>query len=158
MRFRCAVVSAAVSIALHASPAATVGAQQPGTTSDSAAVVAVVDAYHRALASGDSMAVEMLLAPDAIILESGHVETRAQYLGGHLRGDIAFARAVPRERSDIRVVVQGDAAWATSTSITKGEYRERPVNSAGAELMVLRRTPQGWRIAAIHWSARNLRP
>jgi hypothetical protein len=46
-------------------------------------------------------------------------------------------------------------AWVVGTSTTRGEYRGRPVNSAGAELMVLTRTPHGWRIAAIHWSSRR---
>jgi ketosteroid isomerase-like protein len=124
---------------------------------DSAAVAAVVDRFHTALAEGDSAAVAHLLAPDALILENGGVETRAEYLGGHLRGDIAFARAVAPERAPTRVVVAGDAAWAVSTSIARGEFRDRPVNSAGAELMVLRRTDGGWRIAAIHWSSRPLR-
>jgi ketosteroid isomerase-like protein len=54
--------------------------------------------------------------------------------------------------------VRGDAAWVSSTSTTTGEYRGRQVNSSGAELMVLARTPQGWRIAAIHWSSRTRRP
>lgn len=124
---------------------------------DSLAVVEVVDAYHAALARGDSATVAQLLAPEAVILESGGVETRAQYLGGHLRGDIAFAAAVPRERGAIHVVVRGDVAWASSTSITQGSYREREVNSQGAELMVLAREPAGWRITAIHWSSRARR-
>jgi ketosteroid isomerase-like protein len=51
--------------------------------------------------------------------------------------------------------VRGDVAWVVGTSTTRGEYRGRPVDSAGAELMVLTRTPQGWRIAAIHWSSRR---
>jgi ketosteroid isomerase-like protein len=124
---------------------------------DSAAVAAVVDRFHTALAEGDSAAVAHLLAPDAIILENGGAETRAEYLGGHLRGDIAFARAVVPERAPTRVVVSGDAAWAVSTSMARGEFRDRPVNSAGAELMVLRRASDGWRIVAIHWSSRPLR-
>ena len=40
---------------------------------------------------------------------------------------------------------------------TTGSYRDRPINAAGAELMVLVRTPVGWRITAIHWSSRNVR-
>lgn len=124
---------------------------------DSSAVAAVVDSYHRALATGDSAAALALLTEDAIILESGGVETRAEYRAGHLPGDIAFARAVARERSPIRVVVRGDVAWATSTSTVRGQYRDRAVNSAGAELMVLTRTDAGWKIAAIHWSSRALR-
>lgn len=126
--------------------------------SDSAEVVAAVDRYHAALASGDSVAVAGLLAPNAVILESGGVETRAQYLGGHLRGDITFAQGVPRERGPITVQVSGDVAWATSTSTTRGEFRGRSINSVTAELMVLVRTGQGWRIAAIHWSSRNRPP
>lgn len=136
----------------------TPAAPAAGAASDSAAVVNVVDAYHRALAAGDSATVMRLLAPDAVILESGGVETRAEYLSHHLPGDIAFARAVPRQRSEIRARVQGDVAWATSTSTTRGEYRGRAINSAGAELMVLTRTPEGWKIAAIHWSSRPMRP
>jgi len=123
---------------------------------DSAAA-AVIDRFHRALAEGDSAAAAALLLPDVVILESGGVETRGEYLGGHLRGDIAFAQAVPRERGSMVVRVHGDVAFATSTSVSRGEYRGRAVNSAGAELIVLRRTSDGWRIAAIHWSSRQLR-
>lgn len=125
---------------------------------DSAAVAGVVDQYHRALAAGDTATVLRLLSPDAIILESGGMETRAEYLSHHLPGDIAFARAVARERGPIRVVVHGDVAWATSTSTVQGTYRDREINSAGAELMVLTRAPEEWKIAAIHWSSRPIRP
>ncbi|MDP9348974.1 MAG: nuclear transport factor 2 family protein [Gemmatimonadota bacterium] len=90
-------------------------------------------------------------------MESGGVETRAEYRGHHLPGDIAFAQAVPRQRSEIRVRVEGNAAWATSTSTVQGEFRGLQINSQGAELMVLRRTPEGWRIAAVHWSSRARR-
>lgn len=124
---------------------------------DSAAVAAAVDRYHAALASGDSAAALALLSDDAIILESGGQETRAEYRGHHLPGDIEFARAVRSQRGPVRVRVQGDVAWATSTSTTQGEFRGRAINSAGAELMVLVRTPGGWRISAIHWSSRARR-
>jgi hypothetical protein len=39
----------------------------------------------------------------------------------------------------------------------RGTYRDRAVNSQCVELMLLERTPEGWRIAAIHWSSRQLR-
>ncbi len=39
-----------------------------------------------------------------------------------------------------------------------GEFRGRPVNSAGAELMVLTRVQGTWKISAIHWSSRTRRP
>jgi ketosteroid isomerase-like protein len=133
----------------------TSGNTAPGA--DSAAVVVAVDRFHRALTEGDSAAVAELLADDAIILETGGVETRSEYLAHHLHSDIAFARSVPRERSEIRVAVVGDVAWATSSSESRGRYRDRDVNSTGAELMVLRRMAGAWKIVAIHWSSRAAR-
>lgn len=129
-----------------------------GTASDSSAVARVVEQFHRALEAGDSASALSLLAPDAIILESGGVETRQEYRSHHLPGDIAFARAVRSERGPMRVTVQGDAAWGTSTSTTVGSFRDRAINSAGVELMVLTRSEGSWRIRAIHWSSRARRP
>lgn len=127
------------------------------TSSDSAAVAAVVQAYHDALAAADSTAALALLAEDAMILESGGVETRTEYRSHHLPGDMAFAAAVPRERGPIQVTVDGRIAWAVSTSSTTGSYRGRDIDSRGAELMVLSRESDGWRIRAIHWSSRSAR-
>ncbi len=59
---------------------------------DSTAVAVVVDNYHKALASGDSTSALSLLAGDAVILESGGMETRTEYRSHHLPGDIGFAR------------------------------------------------------------------
>src|SRR5688572_14064646 len=125
--------------------------------SDSAAVATAVECYHRALESGDSVGALALLANDAVILESGGVETHEEYRSHHLPADIAFARAVKSVRGPIRVMMRGDVAWATSTSTAQGEFRGRPVNSVGAELMVLTRTADGWKINAIHWSSRSRR-
>ena len=125
--------------------------------SDSSDVAAVVVRHHAALASGDSTAALALLADDAVILESGGIETRIEYRSHHLQADVAFARAVKTERSPIRVVVRGDVAWASSTSVSQGEFRGRAINSVGAELMVLVRDSGGWKISAIHWSSRSRR-
>jgi ketosteroid isomerase-like protein len=145
----------------HTAPAGSgarvLGTLVPGAASDSAEVAGVVDRFHGALVDGDTAAVLRLLAPDVVVQESGGVETLSEYRSHHLPGDMAFARAVKRERSPIRVQVAGDVAWATSTSTTVGEYRGRAINSQGAELMVLRRDPEGWRIVAIHWSSRARR-
>lgn len=129
----------------------------PATATDSADVASVVNAYHRALASGDSAAAMALLAPDVIIQESGSVETRSEYAGHHLPGDMRFAQALPGVRSAQRVVVVGNVAWSTSTSVTKGRYRDREINSAGTEMMVLTRDAGRWRIRAIHWSTRAMK-
>jgi len=127
-------------------------AHHPG---DSAAVVAVLHRFHEALEKGDSTTALSLLAPDVTILESGSVETLAEYRSHHLAADIAFAKSVPSKRTVVSVNIAGDAAWIASTSITEGQSAGRAVNSAGAELVVLERVGADWKISAIHWSSRR---
>jgi ketosteroid isomerase-like protein len=130
---------------------------QPRFPSDSAAVAAVITAFHAALAAGDSAAALALLDHDVVVLESGGIETREQYRSHHLPADIAFARALAAVRGPTRVRIEQDVAWAWSSGTSQGDYRGRAVNSAGAELVVLLRRPAGWRITAIHWSSRPRR-
>lgn len=122
---------------------------------DSTEAVAAVAAFHQALGRGDSVGALALLAPDAVILEAGGIESREEYRSHHLNADIAFARAVPAVTGPIRVVVMKDVAWATSTSSVDGTFEGRPIHSLGAELVVLSRSTDGWRIRAIHWSSRR---
>lgn len=124
---------------------------------DSAAVVATVNRFHELMASADSVGAAALLAGDLVVLESGGYEDLAEFRAHHLPADIEFARATKSERRVRAVSVKGDVAWVTSTSTTVGDYHGRPINSAGAELMVLRRERDGWKIAAIHWSSRSRR-
>lgn len=125
--------------------------------SDRDAVLATVRAFHDALARGDSVAALRLLAPDMQVLESGGVEAREEYRSHHLPGDMAYASALPSTRTDGTVTIAGDVAWVVGTSRTTGTFRDRPVNSAGAELMILSRTADGWQIRAVHWSSRTIR-
>jgi ketosteroid isomerase-like protein len=127
-----------------------------GTGDDRAAMEAAVNAYHAALKSGDSTAALKLLAPDVMVLESGYIETAEQYLADHLPADMEFAAATNGERKTLSAVVSGEIGWVISSSTARGEFRGRPVNSAGAELMVLERVAGAWRIRAIHWSSRRL--
>jgi hypothetical protein len=120
-------------------------------------VVAVVDAFHAALAVGDSTTALSLLAENVVILENGSKEDKTHYRSGHLSGDIRFAQAVPRQRSEIEVRIVGGVAWAHSTSISQGQMGERTIDSQGAELMVLVRETGVWKINAIHWSSRARR-
>ena len=123
--------------------------------SDSAAVSAVIARFHTALSAGDAQTAASLLAPDAAILESGGRESRSEYIDHHLPEDIQFTRAVPSKSSPLDITVQGDVAWASSTSTTRGNFESKAVNLVGAELMVLTKSPSGWLIRAIHWSSRK---
>jgi len=147
-----AAVRAICALVSLTAPAAPALAQVPD---DSTAVAGVVARYHHALAAGDSALAVALLSPNAMILESGEVESLREYRSHHLPADIAFARAVKANRSPVHVTVRGDVAWTHATSTTRGIYRGKPVNATGAESMVLSRRADGWTISAIHWSSHD---
>ena len=151
---RGSVFALVVAIGLLGRPLA---AQSP--SAETAAVTAVVSAFHAALKAGNAAEVMRLLAMDAVLLEAGGIETRAEYEKNHLPADIEFEKAIATTRTPSRVTVAGDAAWAITTSEFKGTFQGKPVDSIGVELMVLSRDPAaGWRIRTIHWSGRARRP
>jgi ketosteroid isomerase-like protein len=125
---------------------------------DSAAVIATVERFHALLARADSAAAVRLLAPDLTVLESGDVESRSEYLAHHLGADMAFAKAVASDRKLVGFGQEGNVAWTTTATVSRGQFRDRKIDSRGAELIVLTRSGSGWIIRSIHWSSRRNAP
>jgi len=119
-------------------------------------VLDAVGRFRAILSSGDTAGIHALLARDLRVLESGTVENREEYLSHHLSEDIAFSKAVPENRTSSSYTCEGNAAWLVSTSTAVGKFGSRNINSVGAELLLLSRTPTGWIIRAIHWSSQKL--
>ncbi len=142
--------------ALSFAPNVTTAQSSQRLHSDSSDVVRAVQSFHTALSTGDSAAALALLAPDAIILESGDTETRAEYRAHHLQADIAFSRAIAAKPGPLRVVVRQSTAWSTGSSTTRGTFNGRQINSVGVESMVLTKTAGKWIIRPIHWSSRKI--
>lgn len=142
--------------AAHDRPTALAVAQ----TADAATApaIAVVDAFHAALGSGDADAVLALLTEDVVVLETGGAErSREEYASHHLPADMTFAAATTAEVTRRAAWVEGDIAWVLTEGRTTGTFNDRPINSLGTETMILHRTADGWRIRHIHWSSRNAR-
>lgn len=110
------------------------------------------------LSTGDTAGINAILAPDLRVIESGGVENRQQYLSYHVGADIEFAKGVKEERTSLSYRCEGNVAWLVSTSISVGNFRGRDIDNEGAELMLLSRTREGWKIRAIHWSSARRRP
>ena len=128
-------------------------------TADTAAAtpVATVNAFHAALASGDTRAALGLLAEDVLIFESGSVErNRAEYADHHLGADAAFSAAVRRTLVSRAQREEGGSAWVTSVETVAGTYRGRAINSRSVETILLRKVGNDWRIAHIHWSSADI--
>ena len=105
--------------------------------------------------SGDAAAAMRLVAPDAVFLESGGLETRAEYETNHLPADIKFESQVTGKRGPMTVTFQGDTAWVIATTDYEGTFDGNPVSFISAQLAVLSRDASDWRIRTIHWSSRR---
>lgn len=119
-------------------------------------VVNVMEAFYGAIKKGDPAAAMAQIAPDAMFVESGRLETRAEYEKNHLPLDIDFEKQVDGKRGQWRVTFQDDTAWAIVTTEYDGEFDGGPVNFISAQLAVLSKTDNRWMIRAIHWSSRRL--
>jgi len=134
-------------------PCAAAGAQS--ATADSAGAVAVVSRFHAALAAADSAQAVSLLAADAMILESGAIQTRADYLSHHLGADMKASAGSKAQRAIVRVTMSGGAAIIVSKSVSPPTGAEGNTGSEMAELMVVSKGATGWQIRAVHWSSRR---
>lgn len=130
-------------------------ATQADVPEAAAPAVAVVERFGKALAAADFKTVESLLDADVLILESGGAErSRAEYLGHHAISDAQFLKGAHSQLKRRRAWVEGDLAWVGSESELHASKDGKPLTLLSTETMVLRRTPEGWRIVHIHWSSR----
>ena len=147
------VLGCTLALAVGAGNAA--GAQT--TRADSVAAVSVVDQFHAAIAAADSVRAVSWLADDVMIMESGVIQTRADYLGGHLRADMQGGQGSKSERTVMKVSIVGNAAYLVAKTVTPPSGAQGSTGSESAELIVLSSTTGGWKIRAIHWSSRRRR-
>lgn len=134
----------------HASKTATTAL--PAGAADAAAVV---DRFQQLLAKGNTTAAAELLDPVVLIFESGHAErSRAEYASHHLKEDAAFMKTATLRPLSRIGDVSGDIAFIATESSLKSNGA-KPVDLVTTETMVLKRTPQGWRVAHVHWSSRE---
>jgi len=121
---------------------------------ETGAAVAVVERFQAALLKGDLEAVAALLDPEVVILESGGAEySAAEYLSAHAKSDAEFLQSARIEPGRRTARVSGDLAWVATTTEIEIEHEGEPVEIDGAESMILRKDPSGWKIVHIHWSS-----
>jgi ketosteroid isomerase-like protein len=119
-------------------------------------VVGTVQAFHEALIAGNSAAVERILAPDVVVMESGNVErSLEEYAAHHLPADLEFMRTIKYTLQHQSGDAVGDLAWVASEATLAGQYQGKPVNLVSMESLVLRKEQTAWRIVHIHWSSRE---
>lgn len=128
--------------------AAAAGEETPGP-------VAVIDAFHAALKSGDANAALRMLSVNVTIFEQGFVDqTRSDYAGAHIAADSAFAQGTSFQVLERRILWLGDnAACVISKTRTQGNFQGHAIDLVGTETMLLQRSGSTWGIEHVHWSA-----
>jgi ketosteroid isomerase-like protein len=119
-------------------------------------ITSVVESFYGAIKKGDAAAAMSVIAPDAVFLESGRLETRAEYEANHLPADMAFEKQVDGKRGPWKITFDGNSAWAIALTEYNGTFDGSPVNFVSAQLVVLTRDAGNWLIRSIHWSSRRI--
>jgi ketosteroid isomerase-like protein len=123
--------------------------------SDEAGARAALEAFYAAMKTGDTAAAMALIADDAVFVEGGRLETRDEYEKNHLPADIGFEKQVSGKRGPLQVTMKDNTAWIIATTDYDGTFDGAPVNFTSAQLAVLSRESDGWKIRSIHWSSRR---
>jgi ketosteroid isomerase-like protein len=153
---------ALVALALFLIPAAALAAGEakpakaPPDTAVLAEATGAVDAFHKALKTGDKTGALALLDDTVEIFEQGGVErSKAEYAAAHLDADMAFSGATKSTRTNRGGAILGNLAYITTETKVTGSYKGKSVNSVSIETMVLHKTGKDWKILHIHWSSRD---
>lgn len=145
------LMMAALLISLMA-PAASATNNGANSSDDKEKIAAIADLLHDALNSGDADRVKTVLHKDVKILEGRHAQkSRAEYMGGHMKGDMKFLPHVKSTRKNRVVSVAGDLAWIVTHSQTIGTYNGRKIDQPSREMLVLKKTDDKWQITLVHW-------
>lgn len=115
--------------------------------------VQVLDNFRLAIINNDQAKASELLTDDARILESGNIESKEEYLSHHFHADGKFLSAMKRNLISQKVTLTENTAWVSNTRRMSGTYNERDLRLNSAELAVLVKTENGWKISALHWSS-----
>ncbi len=118
-------------------------------------VVQVLDNFREAIINNNQEKASELLTDDARILESGGIETKEEYLLHHFHSDGKFLSAMEREVQSQKVEANESTAWVSTASHMHGTYDDGDISINSAELAVLIKTDDGWKISSVHWSSRN---
>ena len=129
------------------------GAASAADATSGEAASKVAAQFHAALTAGNAEGASALLSATALIYESGHAETRDEYLSHHLAADIAFAKATQRTVKNTQQQCDESMCVLMQSSETTGTVKGKSVRYVGQETLVLRREGDAWKIQHVHWSS-----
>ena len=113
----------------------------------------VVLANAAAFERGDFDGIAKVWAHDEniVVIESGHVEVGWQEFGEkHLKPELGILKNVVYKLDDLRVRVNGNAAWASFTYNFEADVQDRHIVSQGVGTMVLEKREGRWLIVHSH--------
>lgn len=142
-------------LALPVEAQQTVQARDQNIKTNNQEVLQVLKEFRSAIINNDKERASELLSPEARILESGGRETKEEYLSHHFSADSKFLKAMERQLVSQEINATQNSAWVSTVSRLNGSFNAHDINMDSAELAILVKKNDRWRIAAIHWSSRS---
>ena len=153
----CCLRATALLVVLALSPVLAPPLNAQTTRADSAGAVAAVQRFHDALAAGESAGAATLLSADVMIVESGNMQSRLDYPGGHFGVDLKASKNSKGVRTMVKASVVGDVAHVVSHTVTPPTGANGSTDSEMAELMVPSKSSSAWMLRAVPSSSRRRR-
>jgi len=124
--------------------ALTVHAADAFTARDEADVLHVEAQWAKAAQTGDTAAMDRLLAPDyAGVSPGGNAMNKAQELDLYRRGDLKFDSV---QMGDQKVKVYIGGVIVTGVSTVKGKFKGQDISGQYRFVDILERKPAGWQV------------
>ncbi|MCK0071105.1 DUF2231 domain-containing protein [Kordiimonas laminariae] len=128
---------------------------QPATTSlpGKAGPAEIASLFFNALQAGDVSTVSRVLADDVVIIEGEHAQlSKASYMNGHMKSDMAFLPNLKHEILSRETGIMENIAWVTTFSRLTGSYKGKEIDRTSREFLVLQKVQGNWYITLIQWA------
>lgn len=133
---------------------ASAAAGPPGAPPTTDTMQGAAQRFLIALAQGDREMALGVLDERVTIFENGRAElSREEYAREHLAKDSEFLQSTRHSHLGHEVMDFGDHGVFLTRYRQSGERDGQAFAVLGATTMVLKHTPDGWRIVHIHWSS-----
>ena len=112
------------------------------------------DSFHEALRTRNRDQILAMLAPNAVVFETGYVEaTRDEFVKKNLSDDADFAGVTDYRPLSRGVIGDGKTVSVLTMARIQGIFGDQRVDLEQTETMILIRTSSSWEIVHLHWSA-----
>ncbi len=128
---------------------------QPNGTGEvqDSSYIQTLDKFRKAIISGDRVLAGKELTQNAYIMQAGERATRDQFIYKHIIPECEYVYSVNQKVEERIVRQMRDVAWISSIYLVTVTHEDgNSISRKLAELAILKKRNEQWKIDMIHWS------